>query len=140
MMLNYNKKIFVGKRIDNAEAWQMPQGGIEYNEDAIDAMKRELREETGVTSIEIIKISSEEHAYDLPNHLIRKLWGGKYRGQKQKWFLVKFLGDNKEIKLDQKKPEFLDWKWINPEELTKLIVPFKKELYQKLIFEFKNLI
>ena len=140
MLFNSNKKVFVGKRIDNTKAWQMPQGGIEYNEDTIEAMKRELQEETGITSIKIIKQSFLEHTYDLPEHLIRKLWNGKYKGQKQSWFLVKFLGEDNEIKLDQRNPEFNDWKWVNVQELTKLIVPFKKKLYQKLIIEFKNLI
>ena len=140
MLFNSNKKVFVGKRIDNTKAWQMPQGGIDYNEDTIEAMKRELQEETGITSIKIIKQSFLEHTYDLPEHLIRKLWNGKYKGQKQSWFLVKFLGEDNEIKLDQRNPEFNDWKWVNVQELTKLIVPFKKKLYQKLIIEFKNLI
>lgn len=140
MLINEQKKVFVGKRIDNAEAWQMPQGGIDEDENVIDAMKRELKEETGISSIKIIKQSAFEHIYDLPKNLIGKLWKGKYGGQNQTWFLVQFTGNEIEINLNQKHAEFKEWKWVSAKKLPDLIVPFKKELYQKLIIEFKEFI
>ena len=138
MLLNKETKVFIGKRIDNTKAWQMPQGGVDQKEDVLNAAKRELKEETGITSIEIIKKSEKEFIYDLPNELLGKIWGGKYKGQKQTWFLAKFLGEYDEINIKQKKPEFYDWCWAEPLELPKLIVPFKKRLYQEVVEEFKN--
>jgi len=140
MLINKQKKVFVGKRIDNAEAWQMPQGGIDKGENVINAMRRELKEETGISSIKIIKQSAFEHIYDLPKNLIGKLWKGKYGGQNQTWFLVQFTGDEKEINLNQKHPEFKEWRWIEAKKLPELIVPFKRGLYEKLILEFKEFI
>ena len=124
MVLNDKKKIFIGKRIDNQKAWQMPQGGVDNNEDYETAAKRELYEETGIQSIRIIKKSKEMYTYDLPKSLLGKIWKGKYMGQKQKWFLIKFLGPDSEINLNQKYPEFNQWKWVDIDELPKLIVPF----------------
>ena len=124
MVFNDKKKIFVGKRIDNQTAWQMPQGGVDNNEDYETAAKRELYEETGIQSIRIIKKSKEMYTYDLPKSLLGKIWKGKYMGQKQKWFLIKFLGPDSEINLNQKYPEFNQWKWVDIDELPKLIVPF----------------
>ncbi len=118
----------------------MPQGGIDKNENAIDAAKRELKEETGITSVTIIKQSSKIHTYDLPDYLIGKIWKGEFKGQTQTWFLAQFIGKDDEIKLDQKNPEFKKWKWVDLKELPNLIVPFKKKLYQELIEEFKSLI
>ncbi len=138
MVFNDQKKIFVGKRIDNQEAWQMPQGGIDKNEDCEIAAKRELFEETGIQSIRIIKKSKNQYIYDLPNHLIGKIWKGKYRGQKQDWFLIKFLGPDSEININQKYPEFNEWKWVNLNELPSLIVSFKKDLYLSVIKEFSS--
>jgi len=138
MVFNDQKKIFVGKRIDNQEAWQMPQGGVDENEDYETAAKRELFEETGIQSIRIIKKSSNEYIYDLPEHLIGKIWKGKYKGQKQEWFLIKFLGPDSEININQKHPEFNEWKWVNINDLPNLIVSFKKNLYLSVIEEFSN--
>ena len=140
MVYNDDKKIFVGKRIDNQKAWQMPQGGIDKNEDTDDAAKRELFEETGIQSIRIIQRSKKEHYYDLPDHLLGKIWKGKYKGQKQSWYLVKFLGPDSEININQDHPEFNEWKWVDLDELPSLIVPFKKILYQSVIEEFKSFI
>ena len=140
MLFNTSKQIFVGKRIDNKSAWQMPQGGIDQNEKAVDAARRELQEETGIISIKIIKQSDKTYTYDLPDNLIGKIWKGKFKGQKQTWFLAEFTGEDNEIKLDQKNPEFKKWKWVDLKELPNLIVPFKKKLYQDLIDEFQAFI
>ena len=123
MIFNDQKKIFVGKRIDNQEAWQMPQGGVDKDEDYETAAKRELFEETGIQSVRIVQSSKQEFIYDLPNHLLGKIWKGKYKGQKQKWFLMKFLGPDSEINISQKHPEFNEWKWVDLDELPRLIVP-----------------
>ena len=138
MIFNDQKKIFVGKRIDNQEAWQMPQGGVDKDEDFETAAKRELFEETGIQSIRIVQSSKQEFIYDLPNHLLGKIWKGKYKGQKQKWFLMKFLGPDSEINISQKHPEFNEWKWVDLDELPRLIVPFKKKLYESIIKEFRT--
>ena len=131
MVFNDKKKIFVGKRIDNQTAWQMPQGGVDDNEDYETAAKRELFEETGIQSIRIIKKSKGIYTYDLPEYLLGKIWKGKYMGQKQNWFLMKFLGPDSEINLNQKYPEFNQWKWVDIDDLPRLIVPFKKNyIYQ----------
>ena len=140
MLINDNKKIFVGKRIDNKSAWQMPQGGVDQDENIVDAAKRELKEETGVSSIKIIKKSDKIYTYDLPDYLLGKIWKGRFKGQEQTWFLAQFLGEDGEINLDQKNAEFKKWKWVNIDELPDLIVPFKKELYQELVKEFKSFI
>tara|TARA_B100000212_G_scaffold339739_1_gene318807 strand:+ start:1210 stop:1677 length:468 start_codon:yes stop_codon:yes gene_type:complete len=136
MVFNDKKKIFVGKRIDNQTAWQMPQGGVDDNEDYEAAAKRELYEETGIQSIRIIRKSKKEYSYDLPEYLLGKIWKGKYIGQKQNWFLIKFLGPDSEINLNQKYPEFCQWKWADIDELPRLIVPFKKKMYLSVIQEF----
>ncbi len=136
MVFNDKKKIFVGKRIDNQTAWQMPQGGVDDNEDYEAAAKRELYEETGIQSIRIIRKSKKEYSYDLPENLLGKIWKGKYIGQKQNWFLIKFLGPDSEINLNQKYPEFCQWKWADIDELPRLIVPFKKKMYLSVIQEF----
>ncbi len=138
MVFNDKKKIFVGKRIDNQEAWQMPQGGVNENESRETAAKRELFEETGIQSIRIIQKSNKKYIYDLPEHLIGKIWKGKYRGQKQDWFLMKFLGPDSEVNINQKHPEFNEWKWVDLDELPNLIVSFKKDLYLSVIKEFSN--
>jgi putative (di)nucleoside polyphosphate hydrolase len=140
MVFNDDKKIFVGKRIDNQKAWQMPQGGVDENEDCLSAARRELYEETGIQSIRVIEKSKEKYTYDLPEYLLGKLWKGKYKGQKQRWFLIKFLGPDSEINLNQKCPEFNEWKWVDIDELSNLIVPFKKELYLSVIKEFQSFI
>ena len=140
MVFNNDKKIFVGKRIDNQKAWQMPQGGVDENEDCFSAARRELYEETGIQSIRVIEKSKEKYTYDLPEYLLGKIWKGKYKGQKQRWFLIKFLGPDSEINLNQKYPEFNEWKWVDIDELSNLIVPFKKELYLSVIKEFQSFI
>ena len=140
MLINDNKKIFVGKRIDNKLAWQMPQGGVDQDENIVDAVKRELKEETGVSLIKIIKKSDKIYTYDLPDYLLGKIWKGRFKGQKQTWFLAQFLGTDDEINLDQKNAEFKEWKWVGINELPDLIVPFKKNLYQELVKEFESFI
>ena len=138
MVFNDEKKIFVGKRIDNQEAWQMPQGGVDKDEDIESAAKRELFEETGIQSIRIIKRSEKKYTYDLPEHLLGKIWKGKYKGQKQTWFLIKFLGPDSEININQKHPEFNEWMWVDIQKLPELIVSFKKDLYLSVVKEFSN--
>ena len=138
MVFNDEKKIFVGKRIDNQEAWQMPQGGVDKDEDIESAAKRELFEETGIQSIRIIKRSEKIYTYDLPEHLLGKIWKGKYKGQKQTWFLMKFLGPVSEININQKHPEFNEWMWVDIQKLPELIVSFKKDLYLSVVKEFSN--
>jgi putative (di)nucleoside polyphosphate hydrolase len=140
MVFNDDKKIFVGKRIDNQKAWQMPQGGVDENEDCLSAARRELYEETGIQSIRVIEKSKEKYTYDLPEYLLGKIWKGKYKGQRQRWFLIKFLGPDSEINLNQKFAEFNEWKWVDIDELSNLIVPFKKELYLSVIKEFQSFI
>ena len=139
-LLNHENKVFVGKRIDNPKKyWQMPQGGIDKNESFVEAAKRELEEETGVKTIKILKEFDEWLIYDLPKNLIDKIWKGRYRGQKQKWFIMKFLGKNNEINIRTKNPEFLDWKWIDPSDLPKVVVNFKSDIYKKLAKELASL-
>jgi len=140
MLINSNNKIFVGRRIDNTKAWQMPQGGVDDKENLEAAAKRELKEETGIFSIKILKQSKKEFVYDLPEELIGKIWNGKFQGQIQTWFLIQFTGKDDEINLKQKRAEFYEWKWTNINDLPKIIVPFKKKLYQDVIKEFKSLL
>ena len=140
VLLNHKNDIFVGKRIDNPKnSWQMPQGGVDQNEDFLQAAKRELAEETGIKSVKLIKELDGWFEYNLPKNLMGKLWNGKFRGQKQKWFIMKFLGKNEEINVKTKKPEFLDWKWINISELPNIAVDFKVNIYKKLKEELKVL-
>tara|TARA_B100000029_G_scaffold437963_1_gene453488 strand:- start:129 stop:605 length:477 start_codon:yes stop_codon:yes gene_type:complete len=140
VLLNNKNNVFVGKRIDNPnDYWQMPQGGVDINEDFYEAAKRELKEETGIKSIKLIKKLDNWFEYDLPDNLLGKIWGGKYRGQKQKWFIMKFIGNENEINIKSKNPEFLEWKWINPTKLTSLVVDFKYDIYSKIEKELKLL-
>ncbi len=141
IVLNKQNKIFVGKRKDNpGDKWQMPQGGVDEGEDYITAMKRELKEETGIENIKIIKEIEKIYQYELPEDLVGIIWKGKYRGQKQKWFITRFLGEEKEINLNTKHAEFIDWKWIEPKFLPEVIVNFKKDLYLNLLKEINLVI
>ena len=141
IVLNKQNKIFVGKRKDNpGDKWQMPQGGVDEGEDYITAMRRELLEETSIQNIEIIKEIEKIYQYELPANLVGIIWKGKYRGQKQKWFITRFLGEEKEINLNTKHPEFIDWKWIEPKFLPEIIVNFKMDLYLNLLKEINLVI
>jgi putative (di)nucleoside polyphosphate hydrolase len=139
MLLNRDCKVFVGARIDNSdEAWQMPQGGIDKGEEPWATALRELEEETGIPP-HLVERTAECPArlkYDLPPELRPKLWGGKYKGQDQDWYLARFLGRDADVNIATKHPEFREWKWIDPEQLPELIVPFKRDLYQRLLREF----
>ena len=133
ILLNQKNNAFVGKRIDNPKNyWQMPQGGVNQNESFLQAAKRELEEETGVRSVELLKELEGWFGYDLPENLVGKVLEGKYRGQKQKWFVMKFIGKDTEINVKTKKPEFLEWKWIEVSKLPSIAVGFKIDLYEKL--------
>ena len=133
VLLNNENNIFVGKRIDNPKnSWQMPQGGVDKNENFLQAAKRELEEETGIKTVKLIKELDGWFKYDLPEYLLGKLWNGKYRGQKQKWFVMKFIGKTNEINVKTENPEFLDWKWIKLSELTSIAVNFKIDIYKKI--------
>ena len=141
IILNKQNKIFVGKRKDNpGDKWQMPQGGVDEGEDYITAMKRELFEETSIKNIEIVKEIDKIYQYELPKNLVGIIWKGKYRGQKQKWFITRFLGEEKEINLNTQHAEFIDWKWIEPKFLPEIIVNFKKDLYLNLLKEINLVI
>ena len=141
IILNKQNKVFVAKRKDNPiDKWQMPQGGLDANEDYISAMKRELYEETSIKSIKVLKQLEGFFEYELPNNLIGIIWKGKYRGQKQKWFITKFIGEENEINLKTQNPEFIEWKWVMPEELPNVIVDFKKNMYLKLLDNIKKFI
>ena len=141
IVLNNNNQVFVGKRKDNPiDKWQMPQGGVDKNEDYLTAIKRELFEETSIKSIKILREIEGYFEYELPDNLIGIIWKGKFRGQKQKWFIARFTGEEKEINLKTKDPEFIEWKWISPEDLPKVIVDFKKSMYLKLLKKIKILI
>jgi len=141
MLLNREGKAFVGARIDNTdEAWQMPQGGMDKGEAPWDTALREVEEETGIAPHLVEKIAAcpERMKYDLPPELQGKLWGGKWRGQDQDWFLARFLGTDADVNIHTEHPEFREWKWIAPEQLPDLIVPFKRELYRQLLREFAD--
>jgi len=141
IVLNNQNKIFVGKRKDNpGDKWQMPQGGVDKGENFMTAMKRELMEETSIKNIKIIKEIDKIYQYELPENLVGIIWKGKYRGQKQKWFITRFLGEEKEINLNTKNAEFIEWKWIEPKLLPEVIVNFKKDLYLKLLREINLVI
>ena len=141
IVLNKKNQVFVGKRKDNpVDKWQMPQGGVNDGEDLTSAMKRELNEETGIENIKILNEIDGWFEYELPNYLLGKIWRGKFRGQKQKWFIVKFLGNDEEINLEKDKPEFIEWKWLDIEKLPNVIVDFKKKVYEKLLPKIRNFI
>ena len=142
IIINKENKIFVGRRKDqpNNDKWQMPQGGVNDGENFLNAVKRELEEETSIKNIKILKELEEWTEYELPDYLLGKIWKGKYRGQKQKWFILKFTGKDDEINLRTTHPEFIEWKWVSPEKLPNIIVDFKKKLYEKLLLKIKPFI
>ena len=141
IVLNKENKVFVAKRIDNpGNFWQMPQGGIDKGEDFLKAAYRELDEETNIKSVKIIKELDDLTTYELPNHLLGIIWKGKYRGQKQKWFLMRFIGEEKEININTKNPEFLEWKWVEIDQITELVVDFKLDVYKKIKRKIKEII
>tara|TARA_B100001123_G_scaffold272404_1_gene303103 strand:- start:908 stop:1384 length:477 start_codon:yes stop_codon:yes gene_type:complete len=140
ILLNEKNNVFVGKRIDNPKNfWQMPQGGIDNNENFFEAAKRELKEETSIKSVKLIKEFNSWLEYELPKNLLGKIWNGKYRGQKQKWFIMKFIGNENEININTKNPEFLEWKWIDYSKLTDIVVDFKFDIYSKIKKELESL-
>ena len=140
IVFNEKNKIFVGKRKDNpVDKWQMPQGGVNKNEKLVDAMMRELYEETSIRNVKIIKEFDYWLEYELPNNLLGIIWQGKFRGQKQKWFIVKFIGKENEINLKTRHPEFIEWKWVDMNDLPNIIVEFKKEVYKKILSELKKI-
>ena len=141
IILNKENKIFVAKRIDNPKNfWQMPQGGVDKDEDFLSAAYRELEEETSIKDVELIKEIDEILIYELPKHLLGIIWKGKYKGQKQKWFIMRYLGTDDKININTKKPEFLEWKWIDLDMITEVVVDFKLEVYKKLKSQIKEII
>jgi putative (di)nucleoside polyphosphate hydrolase len=140
MLVNRAGRVFVGQRIDSTlEAWQMPQGGIDPGEDALTAATRELGEETGVRpdKVELVAEAPDELFYDLPPELVGKVWKGKWRGQRQRWFLFRFLGEDGDVAIDTPHPEFRSWRWSDPDDLPAMIVPFKKALYEAVLAAFR---
>ena len=141
VLLNSDNKVFVGKRIDNpVNFWQLPQGGVDKNEGLLCAAKRELKEETSIVSVKLIKEIEGSFTYILPDHLIGIIWKGKFKGQKQKWFVIRFVGNESEININTKHPEFLDWKWIDIDDLTKIAVNFKLEVYKQVKSEIEKIL
>ena len=141
VVLNKENKIFVAKRIDNPQNfWQMPQGGVDKNDDFLSAAYRELEEETSIKNVELIKEIDEMLTYELPKHLLGIIWRGKYKGQRQKWFIMRFLGTDDEININTSKPEFLEWKWIDLDTITKVVVDFKLQVYKKLKIKIREAI
>ena len=141
VVLNNENKVFVAKRIDNPKNfWQMPQGGVDNNENYYEAALRELKEETSIISVELIKEIDKKFTYILPDHLIGIIWKGKFKGQTQKWFVMRFIGNESEININTKHPEFLDWKWINLDDLPEIAVNFKLDVYKNVKHEVKKIL
>ena len=143
MLLNHEGKVFVAQRLDSTlEAWQMPQGGLDEGEDAVTGALRELEEETGISPrhVEILARCPDELYYDLPDELLGKIWKGKWRGQRQTWFLCRFTGTDEDVDIETEEPEFRAWKWVDPRELPSMIVPFKKKLYEDVLEAFSHLL
>ena len=141
VVLNKDNKVFVAKRIDNPKSfWQMPQGGVDKNEDFLKAAYRELEEETSIKSVELINVLEGTITYELPDRLLGIIWKGKYRGQKQKWFVMRFTGNDNEININTKNPEFLEWKWIDLDLITDYVVDFKHHVYKNVKEKVKKII
>ena len=141
VVLNKKNQIFLAKRIDNPKNfWQMPQGGVDKGENLLEAAFRELEEETSIKSVKLIKQLDGTITYELPDRLLGIIWKGKYKGQKQKWFLMRFFGDDNEIDINTKNPEFLDWKWIELDLITDIVVDFKLHVYKELKEKIKKII
>ncbi|MBT3693852.1 MAG: RNA pyrophosphohydrolase [Candidatus Pelagibacter sp.] len=141
VVLNKNNQVFVAKRIDNSKNfWQMPQGGVNKNEDYLAAAYRELEEETSIKNVDLVKELDELISYDLPKHLLGVIWKGKYRGQEQKWFVVRFLGNDSEININTNHPEFCEWKWVELEKITDLVVEFKLHVYEEVKKKVKEIL
>ena len=141
VVLNKANKVFVAKRIDNPKNfWQMPQGGVDQGEDFLAAAHRELEEETSIKNVKLIKELDGFITYSLPDHLLGIIWKGRYKGQKQKWFLMRHLGDDNEINIKTRKPEFLEWKWVELDQITQLVVDFKLHVYKQLQEKIKKII
>ena len=141
ILLNKENKIFVAKRIDNSKNfWQMPQGGVNDGENLLEAAYRELEEETSIKNVKLIKEIDGSLTYELPDHLLGIIWKGKFKGQKQKWFLMKFVGEENEINVKTKNPEFLDWKWIDLDQITEVVVDFKLHVYKEIKEKVRKII
>tara|TARA_B100000424_G_scaffold255032_1_gene233630 strand:- start:301 stop:786 length:486 start_codon:yes stop_codon:yes gene_type:complete len=141
VLLNKNNKVFVAKRIDNSKNfWQMPQGGVDDGEDFLTAAYRELEEETSIKNVKLIKELDGLIKYDLPDHLLGIIWKGRFKGQIQKWFIMRYLGNDSEINLKTKKPEFLEWKWVNLKQITELVVDFKLHVYEEVQKKVKKIL
>ena len=141
VLLNNENKVFVAKRVDNPKNfWQMPQGGVDSNEKFFTAAFRELYEETSIKNVKLIQEIEGTYTYELPKNLLGIIWKGKYRGQKQKWFLMKYLGNDSEINLNTNNPEFLEWKWVDIDQITEIVVDFKLHIYKILKEKVKNII
>ncbi len=141
VLLNNENKVFVAKRIDNPKNfWQMPQGGVDSDEKFLTAAFRELYEETSIKNVKLIQEIEGTYTYELPKNLLGIIWKGKYRGQKQKWFLMKYLGNDSEINLNTNNPEFLEWKWVDIDQITEIVVDFKLHVYRELKEKVKNII
>lgn len=139
-LLNKNKKLWVGKRINSSsQFWQMPQGGIDFGEKEDDAMKRELKEEVGTNNVKILMKCENWFQYDLPSDLKKSIWNGKYKGQRQKWYACELIDHDNQININYHKPEFCEWKWIEPELVLDLVIPFKKKMYKEILETFSNL-
>tara|TARA_A100001388_G_C28763764_1_gene499381 strand:+ start:233 stop:718 length:486 start_codon:yes stop_codon:yes gene_type:complete len=141
VLLNKNNEVFVAKRIDNSKNfWQMPQGGVDDGEDFLTAAYRELEEETSIKNVKLIKELDGLIKYDLPDHLLGIIWKGRFKGQIQKWFIMRYLGNDSEINLKTKKPEFLEWKWVNLKQITELVVDFKLHVYEEVQKKVKKIL